>query len=431
MKYILILLVVILLIYVIFSKRKLDFFTVSSFSVVVYYYPIIIGEIHTKNGIYNISFATYTCIFIYTLCLLYFLIIYDRIKISTQNLYNFKIINMANTELINNYSIIVVELIGLLLLVYTVGRYGDIRNGFNKMQLLANANRATEYMKYIALFTFVSSFISKGKKIFIARTLAVILLVYTFIIGHRSFTVIGCIAVFVSKIESDGKVVFFNYIKKHKVAIICISILAIVILFIKGVFAALITGQYDLVKSRLGNPEYYKSTLLSSEANVIINNLQRVCDSNMSYSLIQYIVGIVCLVPVLGGRIANIFEYTSFERLLNIRFNSKLSEGVGLGSTYLGEAYAVGGYFFVIIQTFFTVIFMSWMMKMRRTYKSIESNAFFLIVLSYFSFYIHRNSLIFLLITARAYLYIFILYKIIKFIVSRVIKKNTLIKLKG
>lgn len=422
MRYILVLLVLVLLVYVLFAKRKLDFFLISSLSVITYYYPALLGGIYRLNGNIDISVGTYACISIYVIALLYYLFINDRYNLSLAMYDNKNDLEKGNNELITNRSIIALELIGMVLLLYTIGKYGDIRHGFNKMQMLANANRLTEYLKYIALFSFVCSFISKGEKILIARILSIVLLGYTFILGHRSFTVIGCIAIFVSKVESQDRVVFFNYIKKNKAAIIGISVLAILVLFIKGVFSALITGQYELVKSRLENPEYYRTTLLSSEANVITYNLQRVCESDMSYSIFQYLLGIVYLVPILGGRIGSIFDYTSFERTLNLNFNSRLDEGVGLGSTYLGEAYAVGGYPFVIIQSFCAFILMSWMMKTRSRHKSIESNAFFLIVLSYFSFYIHRNSLIFLLITARAYLYIFIIFKMIRFIISDVIK---------
>lgn len=415
MKYLLILLVVVIVIYAIFGKRKIDFFLISTFSIVVYYYPALIGEIYGAHGDTNITFDTYFCIILYTVSLLYYMIINDRYNLSV---YKYKpksdFNNTAYYSMINNYTIIILDLLGMVLLIYTMGKYGDIRHGFNKMQMLANANRLTEYLKYIALFAFVCSFISDGKGNRIARILSCILLGYTFVLGHRSFMVIGCIAIFIQKIESGEKVVFFEYIRKYKKAILGITVLATVILFIKGVFSALITGQYDLVKSRLEDPEYYRATLLSSEANVITYNLKKVCESGMRYSFFQYFLGLFCLVPVLGGRIGTWLEYTSFERMLNLNFNSRLDEGVGIGSTYLGEAYAVGGFLFVIVQSWIAFFIMSWLMKMRQKHIGKGANTLCLIILSYFSFYIHRNSLIFLLITARAYLYILIMYVLIQ-----------------
>lgn len=429
MKYLLILLVAVIVIYVIFGKRKIDFFLISTFSIVVYYYPALIGEIYGVHGDTYISFDTYFCIILYTVSLLYYMIVNDRYNLS---MYKHKQKEDSNDtacySMINNHTIIVLDLLGVALLIYTIGKYGDIRHGFNKMQMLANANRFTEYLKYIALFTFVCSFISSGKGNRVARILSSVLLGYTFILGHRSFTVIGCIAIFVQKIESGEKVVFFEYIRKHKKAILGITALATVVLFIKGVFSALITGQYDLVKSRLEDPEYYRATLLSSEANVITYNLKKVCESGMRYSFFQYFLGLFYLVPVLGGRIGTWFEYTSFERMLNLNFNSRLDEGVGMGSTYLGEAYAVGGFLFVIVQSWIAFIIMSWLMKMRQKHIGKGANTLCLIILSYFSFYIHRNSLIFLLITARAYLYIFLLYALIQKVLIGTITDKSLKK---
>lgn len=425
MRYILMFFVIVTIIYAIMAKRKIDFFLISTLSIVIYYYPALLGEIFGEHANTIISFDTYLCIIVYTVSLLYYMIINDRCSLS---IYKYKpqeeYYDTDYYNMINNYTIIALDFLGMILLIYTIGKYGDIRHGFNKMQILENANRFTEYMKYLALFTFVCSFISSGKGNRLARVLSLILLGYTFVLGHRSFMVIGCIAIFIKKIESNKKVVFFDYIRKHKNAILGITILAFIVLFIKGIFSALITGQYELVKSRLEDPEYYKTSLLSSEANVITYNLHRVCESGMKYSVLQYFLGVFYLVPVLGGRIGTWFEYTSFERLLNLKFNSRLDEGVGLGSTYLGEAYAVGGFVFVIIQSWLAFIFMSWLMKIRQKHNGKGADALCLIILSYFSFYIHRNSLIFLMITARAYLYIFILYLLInKAITGTVVRK--------
>ena len=115
------------------------------------------------------------------------------------------------------------------------------------------------------------------------------------------------------------------------------------------------------------------------------------------------------LIPVLGGSIANSLGYVSFESELNLRFNTRLSEGIGLGSTYLGEAYAMGGglmVVFIMSLTFFTLLMIIY--KYNNT-DSPLAYTFLGIVATYFTFYIHRNSLIFLLVAARAYLYIWLL----------------------
>lgn len=419
MNYIILVLAMISIWYVVFKIRRFDYFTVLVISTVVYYFPTILGRIRSSQNLdlTAIDINVYVCVAVFMILLLLFIATTDKYKILTGGKPLFKVESSGLSiyeDMCSNYAAILLGIVGLVLMAYTFIMYGGISGQFNKMLLLAESNRFTEYFKYIALYSFVYAFINKGKGIFFLRVMAIILIGYTFLLGHRSFIVLGLIGIFMCRLGNGKRVRLATFIGKHKTAFLTIIIGAFFFLFIKGVFAALMSGQYELVKSRLTDPDYYINALLTSESNSITLNLNRVCFSGMAYSFIDYMVGFVMLIPVLGSAIASTTGYVSFETTLNQTFNTQLSEGVGLASTFLGESYAVGGIFAEVIIVVLTLIFIMWLQNKLYSTKNNLTATYISVLLPYFAFYIHRNSLIFLLITARAYLYIWLLVWVFK-----------------
>ena len=415
MNYIILVLAVISTSYVIFKARKFDYFTVLVFSTVLYYFPMILGRVRLSQNLdatIDISSSAYVCVAVFLTLVFLFLAITDKYKLGINGKILFKEERSgisAYEDTFSNYAVLMLEFVGVALMAYTFIMYGGFSGQFNKMAMLAESNRFTEYFKYIALYSFVYAFINKGKKIFFIRIMSIILISYTFFLGHRSFMVLGIIGIFLFKLGNGKKTKLSYFIKKHKLAFLTIILGALFFLFIKGVFAALMSGQYELVKSRLTDPDYYINALLTSESNSISSNLNFVCTSEMTYNLADYIVGFVLLIPVLGDMISSTTGYVSFEMALNQQFNTRLSEGVGLASTFLGESYAIGGILAEVIISILILAFVLWLQNKLYFTKNNLTATYISIVLPYFTFYIHRNSLIFLLITARAYLYIWLL----------------------
>jgi len=312
-----------------------------------------------------------------------------------------------------------VGMVGLILLAYTYLRYSGGQSGFNKMQLLQQSNRMTEYLKYIASFVFVYSFVSEGKYVRLSRIIGILLIAYTFFLGHRSFAVICLISVFLHILNKQNQSVrLISYIRKRWKLFLLLLVFLLFFMFVKNVFAAFITGQYDLVRQRLTDPDYYLNMLLNGESNVILMNLNRVCVADMQYSIANYFLSLIGLIPIIGNYALNLFEVDFFETKLNRLFNSRLNEGVGLGSTYLGEAYATGWYVFLIIALIGTFVLISYLQRKRDRVKSKLTYTWLSLMLVYFTFYIHRNSLIYLLVTMRAYLYILLLICLIRWVLT-------------
>lgn len=429
MRIITIALFVVLLSYVCVRKRKFDYFSIASFSLILYYFPVFIGRLRnndTGSAIY-ISNMTYLCIFSFGLLLLVFMIFFDKYYIKKGNKslshnINTKILSERND--LSNFCVFIVSIIGLVLMVITFINYGGFKGDFNKMNLLMRASKVTEYMKYIGLFSFVYSFSFKGKFINLCRLSSLMIILYTFLLGHRSFIVIGIIAIFMHFVGTAKPVRLVEIINKNKKMFLFILICLIFFVFVKNVFAAFMSGNYDLVISRLTNKNYYVDTLLESESNIIMNNLNNIVISNFKYGLGDFVFGIISLIPFVGGRLLDVFDYVSFEEKMNLAFNIHLSEGIGLGSNYIGEAYSIGNVFSVIVITILTLFFIKFLISRRNLTANPFTYTFLSLILTYFTFYIHRNSLIFLLTTTRAYLYILILLFILHAILGKKLLKQ-------
>lgn len=414
------------IIYVINAKRKLDYLLVAVLSTFVYYFPALIGCLRVSSysdATVPIQTGVYLSVFAYVIVMTIFIFITDKYKIKIGYRKVFKeqplIPKTVEKDVTTNISVLCVEIIGILLLLYSLKNNSGFSDGFNKMLLLASGNRFTEYLKYIALFTFVYSFINSGRFINLCRGFSLILIGYTFMLGHRSFIFLGFIGVIVYHLQKVGSIRLITYIKSHLFMSIAVLLICFFFLFIKGVFAALITGQMDLVISRLTDPKYYINTLLVSESNSIMYNLQNVCETGMKYSVFQYLLGLILLIPGIGGTLGDVFGYTSFETELNLRFNDRLSEGVGLGSTFLGEAYSLGGILAVVIITTIFMWILIWLVRKSENSDNGLNVAFMSVILPYLTFYVHRNSVIFLLVTIRAYFYIYCLIFVIRICVRR------------
>ncbi len=404
--------------YALLKKRKVDFFTVLCFSSLIYMYPGLLGEILMPDGrIQLLTTTSYACCCLWMVLLLIIAILNDKYRFAVNGKKLFKETKIVSrsrgrTAICSddyiNLSVLVLEIIEIFLCLYAIQKYGGIVSSKLKVDLLSESNKAISYMKYLALFTFVYSWISRGKCIKLMRSLSLIFIVYTMLLGHRSYAILGLICIAMYYLRSTEKVVLFNYIRKHKLIVVGIVAAALFFLFVKGVYAALLAGNYDLVVSRLTNPEYYKESLLSSEANVIMRNVYYLSETKFKYSFSNFILGFVTLIPFVGGRIASLFGYYSFSSHFNQTFNVNASEGYGIASSYIGECYALGGYIGIFVIGIFTFWFILSLNNKMQTSKTTLSYTIISIALAFFTFFIFRNSMINLLIFIRAQIYLWI-----------------------
>ena len=421
MQVIYILLSIIALTYVIFKVREIDYFTIYIFSIIIYYFPAYLGVIYKGDFNYiPLSNTTYLILIINLSMILWIMIFYDFIKRKNE----FKNNKNDDNNNFDNKAILLISYITLVLNLISIYKYGGISSNFNKVELLQASSRITEYAKYFSLFIFVYAFTNKGKHINTIRIISIISMIRIFMLGHRSFLVIGIICIIFVYFKNKNIRNIFQVLIRHKKIIFMVIIFIAFIFFIKNVFAALMDRNYELVMSRLTDKNYYINTLLQSEPNTIVNNLDSVVKYNMKYDFISYFLVIfLSMIPFLGNIIINALNLKTFEYLLQINFNSQFYEGIGLGSTFLGECFATGGIFFVMLIGILVAIGIIIIEKFGDKVSSPLIKTWTLIFLTYSTFYISRNSLVFILVSSRAYFYITIFTLLIKSIIKSFYKK--------
>lgn len=420
-----------ILIYLLVKKREIDFLSIYVFSALIYYFPAYLGYT-IEGGNYQIDIINKT----YFLLMLNLLIVFSMILlkdliINSRRSKNDLHINQNEKDLnllFSNKAILLLSFVNLLLIIVSIYQYsGDIFNGnFNKVSLLSESSKITEYTKLISTFIFVYSFISRGIHIIPIRLLSLFGIGYTFILGHRSFLVIAVIAIlyfkFLHNYQSKNLIRFFY---KYKGRVLFILVFTAMVFFVKNVFAALLSGNYSLVFERLTTPSYYTNALLTSEPNVITSNLNMVLLYNMKYDVWSYIASFsLVLFPFIGGRIAEQFDITSFSYMLQINFNKQFHEGIGIGSTFIGEAYSSGGIGMVFLIIVLICILIDKLDKILKKSTNPLVNSWLLVSLVLFSFYINRNSLDFTLFTIRSYLYIMIFCLLVKWFIKKLYRSN-------
>ncbi|MHA6481485.1 hypothetical protein ACX1C1_06220 [Paenibacillus sp. strain BS8-2] len=326
-----------------------------------------------------------------------------------------------------NKTVLILSILNIFLILISVYQYsGDILSGnFNKVSLLSQSSKLTEYAKIISTFILVYAFISKGAHINLIRLLSLVSIGYTFILGHRSFLVIAVIGILYYKFANSNKSMnLIGFINKYKIRVFFVLLFIAFVFFVKNVYAALLSGNYSLVFERLSSPSYYITALLTSEPNVITTNLNSVLLYDMKYDLWSYVASSsLVLFPFIGEKIALEYDIVPFSYLLQINFNKQINEGIGIGSTFIGEAFSTGGYGLVFVVTSIVCISLvkmnNWLMKSR----NLLLNTWLLVSMVLLSFYINRNSMDYTLLTIRAYAYILLLSLFINFILNKIKKK--------
>lgn len=404
------------------DKKKSNFITIYFLSSLVYYLNSFFGEIYYKlnNTIfsYDINEKTYHILCINMLIILFFQLLPN---FSFKKSKKLKYIDKPKKKLSMNHLIgerATMSFVGFVMLimgVYVILRYNLLSStSFNKTAILENTTFIVTYYKNVSLFLFLYIFINEKNKfswITYATTLFSVLV--TFLLGHRSYIVIGVLGIsfnyIIKKLLKEKNLLAF-LLRNKKVIVLGLG-LVLTVYSVKGIFNPLITGQYELVKERLSDPSFYLDSFRISESNSIFSYIDRIVSYDYRINQSTYIIIPSYFIPFISRYLPS----TTFGTLLQRDLFPNLRAG-SLGSTYIGEAYANGGYFMVIAIIIIVMIFLKIIFSL---YKNVNSNylkTFLLLCGIEFSFYIHRNGLGTVILRIRVYLYIMILLLVLNFL---------------
>lgn len=424
-----IILTLINLILILVTAKKFNFLIVYYFSSVIYYFNAFFGEIYSKKGsilqsspinegtYYVLIINMIVILIVYTISLLLNtkkqIDVKDEIEIRSENV-------DEKSKNVQRYVVFIGTIINIIALIYCVFSMRNLlfSNDFDKVAIMSNTSRIEEYYKMFTMFWFLYLVIQyenvKSKIVWIVSILS---LGFTFLLGHRSFIVIVIIAAAVhilnEKMWKKGNML--SFILKNKKIMAAGILLLFLVFFVKGVYAALLNRDWDLVFSRLTNISYYTDTLKISEPNVIISNLDGIVSADYELDKSSYLILPTYIIPGLTNWIGvESFTYKYQENLFGTNNRA---------STILGEAYANGKLPVVFIVCVMLTIILIIFYKAYRKNSNIIWKTFFLISGIDIAFFVHRNSADYAICRVRYYFYFVIVLFIIKIIANTWIKK--------
>lgn len=400
-----------------FKKRNISFLLVYFLSSILYYYNVFTGEIFigrlNEIGVSSYPIANAS----------YFVLIINMIVVFFSSMINqgteYYIEKKAH---INEDKIFKAFILILLVFsVYMVIRYDLLfRNTYNKTELSEEAGSLASYFKYLAVYAFVLIWTQEGKKYHaVWKISATIPALVTFLFGNRSFLVIGILGVVFDKVYKScagRQQDLLSYCIHHKKILIGGMLFVVIVLVAKGVTGALFVGNWELIKSRLTNPDYYKQVFFVSEPNTIMRNLDTIVSNEYQVDTSSYLTLWAYFFPFITGEINKIFGVKNF----TYAYQKELFGTTNRACTYLGEAYANGGYVVVAIVVSLSIISLLLLFQAYKKCRSNISKCTLLLIGIDTAFYMQRNSMSYQFSRIRDYIYI----AIILFVIIGISSKN-------
>ena len=372
------------LFYTIFLNKKLNFLLVYLLSSFFYHFPALLGKyyIYYTNSLSNVSSKTYIVLIINCL-VIFFFSFFNNNKYAKKDIYN------DNVPLSEIKFIKFVTIINYLALFYFLFSYKDIifRDVFDKLYVMSNMSRYLTYYMYFSTFWSIYVFNIKTKLPKYVYLSSILSLLFTFLLGNRSFIVIAFLGIMFAYIHDrfkKGNLAIF--IKKHKKIFIEIVVVLLFMFFIKHIYSALFSRNFDAVKRSIFSSDYYTYSIRNSEPNGITRNLDLIITSGYEYDSISYIEDLALIIPGLSNAFNIGPEYS--EKSSTFLYGPHANNG----SSFLGEAYANGKYIMVFLVTCSLAIILSFVYSFAIKSQSALTTSFFITLGIDYSFYIARNS---------------------------------------
>ncbi|TCO78828.1 hypothetical protein [Marinisporobacter balticus] len=391
------------------KKRKFDFFTLAYISAIVYFLPGFYGYVFLPGWIQSsILKETYLVMCLVLVSIGTGAIIYDIININKKEQKKISVEGSQNIL----FFITIISFLGLTLMIITMG---SSLLSANKQIVLSNGNRWSLLWENTILLGIVFAFITEKKKLF---WLFFIMMSFHIYMGFRSTAAIAIISIMTHWLNLKGKQrLLINNIKSLVIGIV----VAIFFFSYKQIYIPIKLGMWDLVVQKISSIQFYVDSIRYSEPfgiQVILNEVIRT-DFKVGLSHFKSIAyQVILFANKLGG------DSTSFNSLFQNAMFPKVN--YGMGSNIWAEMWASGGWGLLILFIIFYVIILSIGSKLM---ENIDSNIkpLILISMSYWSFYIHRNSLVYEINLIKRVICIWTICIMISAIIPK-ISKNTFLK---
>jgi len=370
--------------YFLLKKRKFDFFSIGYFSSFLYFLPGFFDRVSfTSNFVRyeeKMIDETYYVFNIVLSSIVISAILFDSFKLNRN-----KQIVKTSKDYFAGEICLILALCSLIILIRTAGF--ELLNP-NKLYLMSKLDRWMMLLNYSSSFAFIILYYNKQRILFV---LALLTQISILIIGFRFPLVISIIGAFC--INFMGKEPF-RLIKFKKYFIYAIFF-TIFTLLIKRFLVAIKMWDVDLIISLANDSDYLLTAFTNAEPFETQSILNKVIQTNFEVPL-DHLDQFLAFF---------LFESSYFDieiRSFNSYFQSVLFPGVrfGMASNIWAQFYALGGWvgllLFVIIFNFVIIVLNNLVINKTRIFSVV-----FILAGIYWSFYMQRNDLAYILSTQK------------------------------
>lgn len=409
MKFIFYLIVIVGLYHFLFKKERFDFFLLAFFSAIIYFLPGFFGYGNIEySGGESINFVlNYKAYLI--MCIIITGIILTSILYEFLNNRDLCMESKSNNNrkfvLSLTYMDNIVLLLTILSFILILKDSGNLLMYTNKLDLLKNINRwyiAWETSIYIG---FIISLHNKNK---INLIIYLIFMSLDILIGFRFNTVLTLVSA-----------IMFVYSKKERKALIKRRklifgsfLLIFIVLLLAQILALIKAKEYTLLAERLNNTQTYLNSITKSEPFVIQAILNQVLAYDFQVGPEHLKSLLYLIIPFSNDLGAAPISFNSlYQHILFGQVPFQMANNIW------AEAWSVGGWggFIIMIIIYLTGVWIgSKLLSSKLVSKKIFACSFF----SCWTFYIHRNDLLYQLTMQRRILIWFFLIWIITYIIS-------------
>lgn len=391
-----------------YFNRKFDLLTIAVLSYIFYTLSCVIGETWiTKAGGYyyyaNIDVKTYICVFIQLIIINFFpCVIKEKKKhfTSSELIWRKKIGGKTEFEIIFVISVSVF----LYNLIFVVG-LDQFFSLTSKSDIMSSVSGIFSYSIWGILISFTYGILSKRRWIIFISSCMLFLML---IMGSRSYFVIAVLILLLTNAEALRKTVSENWKK-----IIILIILMFILLVYKEVYRYIRALDFESVISTLENYRTYLTVFTNDETRTTFSLYNYVIEKNYTLSLVDSLVRILSFIPFIN----NVFPTSLPIRFSSIAKNNIFGSTYGLGSSFWGESFAMGGFIFLIVVTCIWIgIIKKYNNRIAMTNKTAP---FWSVFMVYFTFYIHRLDWVQMWGALKSIIVWYIIFRILKELLKR------------
>ena len=388
--------------YFLLHRRKFDFLTVGFISQQLYFSPCLVDIFLGSDNyyLYPVNDGVYITGILLILSFLIF-----SFKLHNERPRSKKILDLGF-----KYHTFFSSLIALMSFLISFYQSGPILFSGAKADVLNSIDRFYILWSIAALYG-ISTAIVFRKKIYIYINL--FLIIITIYIGFRSIAAISAISFLVIFFVMYGKKasLFIDHYRKIFIGVL----FGLFFLIYKGLYIAVKFGNYDTVLERLGSKEFYAEVFLNAEP----FGIQRIFSDVLQYN---FFIG-----PENLNRFILVFTLFSNDlgvdaRSFNQYFQPALygDVGYGMGSNVWAHMYSSGGWLLLIMFIIFYGLSLRWLSQ-KIYYSNIKYMPLFVVLGSYWAFYIHRNDLFYQLGLEKRVVIVFFIVSLLSILTAKFI----------